>query len=247
MQDLKYKIRASRSLDLVASCATKVRNKLEWDFKPEKDYSDALIKIAVEVYNKQKFGYEPAQIITFDLDNGKKREPEAVQYYDQAFGTNYYELYSTDRQRKTNKFSTGERDFGDNVKTIDCKVSTCKNVFDTKKFTDLETKYVAQLNTYKILYNTPKLELYNFLAPKSFLEIEQMVYNERKYNFDHDDAYYDELQEKYEKMYGYDVFDGYGIEERTQRREVPIIENWEETLYLAAEKMNRFITEKLEK
>ena len=57
MQDLKYKIRASRSLDLVSSCATKVRNKLQWEFKSDKDYSDSLIKIAVEVYNKEKFGY----------------------------------------------------------------------------------------------------------------------------------------------------------------------------------------------
>lgn len=253
MRDFKYKIRASKSLDLVTSCSRKVRNKLEWEFDTSsKDYSEALIKIAIEIFNKVAFGYEPPKVITFDLDNGKRFERDAIEYYDKSFGTEYLPAYLKSRDNpapfeKSNGFATGSRDFGDDIKTIDCKTSTCKNVFDAKRFLPLENKYIAQLNTYNLLYGTSEIELYNFLAPKSFLEIEQAVYNERKFNYDRDDAYFDSLQEKMEQMYAYDVFDGYGVNERTHRSEVPEIANWEETLYLSVEKMNRFITEKLEK
>ena len=250
MKDFKYKIRASKSLALITSCSKKVSNKLQWEFQEGKPYSNSLVKIAVEIYNNAEFGYEPPNVITYDTDNGTKNEALGVALYDKVYGTNYLPSYMDkvdNRERRENAYCSGERDFGDDFKTIDCKNSTCKNTFDTKRFLDLEHNYISQQNVYGILWKTPELELCNFLSPKNHNEIKKMVDSYRYFNYDFDDIHYEEYQDKLEEMYCYSPFNGYKPEMMISRRPVPHIENFEETLIKCVAKMNEFIEEKLEK
>ena len=206
MKEFKYKIRASKSLDLITSCSKKVRNELEWVFEENTDFSEALIGIAVEIYNKKECGYETPNAITYDLDNGNKNEPLGVAMYDMIYGTEYYQDYQKFKDVGVeNYYATGRRDFGSKIKTIDGKNSTDKNVFDKKRFSELENKYVAQMNCYGLLYNTPELELYRYLTPKSTGEIYSIVNKEAHFN-NLSDEERDEMQERLETMFLFGVY-----------------------------------------
>lgn len=248
MKDYKYKIRASKTYDLISSCFTKVRNKLEWTEKKDDDYNDSFKKIAIEIRNKTDFGYESLPVITQDLDNGIYGEEQAIRDYDKYFASDYFtEYYKRDRSKPyevSDDLSTGTRDFGNDKKTIDCKLSTCKNTFDHKCHTDLDLDNIFQLNNYRRLYKTPEIEIFYYLAPKSFLEIERQVSRERNriFNLDKEDTYFDDLAEKLEKMYSYDnVFSGYELKDRIYTREVPIIQDFDYMLLESVAKMNRYI------
>lgn len=201
MKDFKYKIRASKSLDLITSCSKKVRNKLQWEFEENTGYSEALIGIAVEIYNKQECGFETPNAITYDLDNGNKNEDLGVGIYDLLQDTEMYAGYIKNKDiGSENFYATGRRDFGNSLKTIDAKNSTDKNVFDKKKYSELENKYVAQLNCYGLIYGTEQLELFRYLTPKSQTEIYSIVGKEAHFN-NLSDEERDIMQERLETMY----------------------------------------------
>ena len=247
MKDFKYKIRASKSYELITSCSKKVRNELQWDFEENKPPSDAMIKIAIEVFNKVTYGYESPNIITYDMNNGNKNEDEGVRLYDKVYGTNYHPDYLIEKDVQSSNFCcTGRRDLGSKLKTIDMKNSTCRNIFEAKKFLELEPKYVCQLNTYGFIYGTEELELCNYLSSKGFAEIEKMVNTERYFNFGEDDIYFDNLQEELEHRFTYNDFNGMPDEKRISVREVPNIVNFQPTLISCVKKMNEFIEEYLE-
>lgn len=219
---------------------------MEWTKKKE-IFSDSLKNLAIEIYNKTEFNYEPARIITRDLDNGLKQERDGVVLFDKVNKTNYikeYDLKDTSLPfEKDNEYMHGTRDFGDSETTFDLKTSTCKNIFDKKRVVECELGYVFQQNGYKYLYGTPNLYLVNVLMSKGFSEIEKLIATERYYNFEKSDEYFDELQNKYEEIFTYDTFHDYSDESRIQIKEIPIIEDFEEMLIYSVNEMNDYIEE----
>lgn len=245
---MKYKIRASKSYDLISACFDKVRMKMEWKEKKE-EYSDSLINLAIEIFNKVEFGYEEPKVITHDTNNGTKMERDAILLYDKINKTNYIKEY--DKRNKSlpyemeNEFMTGTRDFGDKKTTLDSKISTCKNVFDNKRFQDVVLSHTFQMNGYNFLYGTTEIFIVNSLFPPPLTQIEKFVNTERYFNYEKDDEYFDKLQEKYEDMFAYDEFHGYSDELRQDVREVQVIENFNEMIAFSVKKMNKFIEFKL--
>jgi hypothetical protein len=122
-----YRVRCSSLSTLLAGCGkSKVKNKLEWDDLDK--MNDSHIKLAIQIYNKTNSLFEAADIDTLDMRAGTVQEHLAVKMYDEHFKTNFSDYQKI---RKYNDWIEGERDFGDDEVTIDCKISTDKNVFET--------------------------------------------------------------------------------------------------------------------
>lgn len=237
-----YKVRCSSIGTLLAGCG-KVTNKLEW--KDLTKMNDSHIGLAIEIYNK-KHGFESESITTLDMNAGNEHESDAIKMYDEYFGTKYHKLYLEGRQKMkesgkrsemSNEYLTGTRDFGDNKKTIDCKVSTDKNVFDRKRFEALDLGYICQVNGYGYLYGTKELELYNALMPATFGQIKKMV-SSKAYIEMLDDFQQDELQARLEANYGYDFLP---LAKRVQAVPIPKIDNFQEIIKVRVETLNEWI------
>lgn len=234
-----YKVRCSSLTTLLSSCG-KVNNKLEWSKLDT--WNDTHIRLAIEIYNKTNTIFVSPEIKTMDMSAGNELEEEGVMLYDKHFGTNYHFGYQSSRDvlldfEKSNNFITGTRDFGCDKKTIDQKTSTDKNVFDAKKFKDVETDYTIAINGYKWLYNTPELELYNVLIPATFGQVKKIVDNKSFIDM-LNDSEKDIFQEQVENNYDYSNLD---LSKRIDVKEVPIIENFEEIISKRVSVMNNWI------
>ena len=244
---MKYKVRASMMSSFLEGCG-KVRNKMEWSDLSK--MSDTHIRLAVELFNSLN-GFETNRPTTLDMMAGIENEDEGIKMFDEHFGTDFYTGYKEGREvanvlglkyDRENDFLTGTRDFGNDQKTYDAKGSTDKNVFDTKKFVDLEPNYVIQLNCYRLLYGTDELYLYNYLANATYGQIRKMVSNE-SYVYMLTDEMQDELQEKLERNYTYDHLP---LSHKISVREVPIIENFAEIVEERVTVVNNWIEKNLE-
>ncbi len=235
-----YKVRSSSLATLLSSCG-KVNNKLEW-IKLDV-WNDTHIRLAIDIYNKHH-GFVSPEIKSLDMSAGDELEEEGVILYDKHFKTNYHFGYSASRDKiqsfeKSNKYATGTRDFGNDIKTIDQKTSTDKNVFDAKKFTKVEVDYTIAMNGYKWLYGTPELELYNVLIPATFGQIKKIVDN-KAYIDMLSDTERDKFQEEVEKNYDYSKLE---LSKRIDVKEVPIITDFEEIIITRVKRMNKWINE----
>jgi len=236
---VKYKCRCSKLAELLSSCG-KVTNKLEWSKLDT--WNSTHIRLAIEIYNKTNGIFVSPEIKTLDMSAGNELEEEGVILYDKHFGTNYHFGYSASRDvlnsfEKSNEFITGTRDFGSDTKTIDQKTSTDKNVFDAKKFGEVETDYTIAMNGYKWLYNTPELELYNVLIPATFGQVKKIVDNKAFIEM-LSDSERDKFQEEVEKNY---AFENLELSKRIDTKPVPIIENFEEIISYRVKVMNKWI------
>jgi len=234
-----YRVRCSKLDVLLAGC-DKVRNKYEWSSLDK--MKDSHIRMAIEIYNLAEYGFEPYHFSDVDMNAGNEHEPMAVKLYDAFNGTNYYPSYEQSREvvqayERSNDWITGTRDFGDTIKTIDAKVSTDKNVFDSKKFMPVETEYVIQLNGYAWLYDTPENYLYNVLMPATIGQINKFVTN-KKFVEMLTDSEADKYEEKLDKVYGYS---GLTMAQRISIKPVPLIVNFQDTVKKRVEVMNNWI------
>jgi hypothetical protein len=233
-----YRVRCSSLNTLLAGCG-KVNNKFEWTKLDT--MNDSHIKLAISIYNKEN-GFTPAEIKTLDMSAGTELEPEGVLLYDEFHKTNFYPDYIKSRENlgsfeKSNDFITGTRDFGNDIKTIDCKTSTDKNVFDCKKFEPIEPNYVVAMNGYSWLYGTPELELYNVLMSATFGQIKKFVGN-KAYIDEYSEEQTDIYQQMMELNYDYRFLD---LSKRIDTKPVPIIENFEEIITKRVQEMNKWI------
>ena len=240
---MKYRFRSSQLSTLLDGCG-KVRNKLEW--KDLDKISDAHIKLAIEVFNASR-GFTPYSWNSLDMHAGVEHEPEAVRMLDKLRNTNYYEEYKRVRDAKkpfdkSNEYTTGTRDVGGDFETLDTKVSTDKNVFDLKRFKEMEIKYVVQQNNYGVLYGTKDLYLANVLMPATYGQIHKMVSSEGYISMMTDEMK-DMLQDKLENTYNYDHL---SLDQRIQVVEVPKIDNFEEIISHRVKIMNKWIEKNLE-
>lgn len=234
-----YRVRCSSMSVLLGSCG-KVNNKLEWT--KLKTWNDTHIKLAISIYNKTESIFTPAEVSTLDMSAGTEMESEAIQLYDKHKLTNYHPDYIDKRSvlgeyEKENEWATGTRDFGGDIKTIDCKISTDKNVFDAKKFLPLETDYVIAMNGYAWLYGSEELELYNALMPATYGQIKKFV-GTKAYIDCLTDQQQDEYQELIENNYNYELLP---IHKRINLKPVPIIPNFGEMIKNRVEVMNEWI------
>lgn len=229
---MKYKVRCSELSTLLDGCG-KVKNKLEWDELDK--MNDSHIKLAIKIYNKVQNRFEPADVDTLDMRAGTLQEKAAFQMYDEHFGTNFANYQ---KERLSNDWIEGERDAGDNSITIDCKISTDKNVFDAKRFAKTQdVGYIIQLNGYGWLYNTPKLQLFNALMPPLPEQIDKMVRDKLwacKLDLIEEQAYRDKLESSY-------FYDFYPVKSRIQTHDIPVIENFQEIVKKRVEIMNEWI------
>lgn len=236
---MKYKVRCSSFSTLLGGCG-KVRNCLEWN--DIDNWNEAHIKLAIEIYNHTEGIFTPAEITTLDMSAGNENESDTVKLYDEFFGTNYFTDYEISRSvtqkfNKSNDYLTGSRDFGNDVKTIDAKCSTDKNVFDAKKFVPLETDYIIQQNGYSLLYGTPELELYNALMPATFGQIKKFTDN-KAYIEMLSDTEKDEYQFKLEDNYSYQFLP---LSKRISVREIPLIDGFSEIVKKRVTILNNWI------
>lgn len=238
---MKYKVRCSKIADLLSGCG-KVKNKFVW--KNLDVWNETHIELAITIYNEQENIFIPANVSTLDMQAGKELEESAVQLYDSFFKTNYYPEYKQRRSvasdfEKENDWIKGTKDFGDFTKTIDCKISTNKNVFDLKRFVPVENDYVIQLNGYGWLYNTPNLELYNVLMTPTNGQLFKMV-SSKAYveNLDDNEQY--SYEERLNQYYNYDFMP---VKKRIIIKDVPIIENFQEIVKKRVELLNEKIEE----
>lgn len=236
-----YKVRCSSLSTLLGGCG-KVNNKLEW--KDLDKMNDTHIRLAIEIYNKANSLFIPAEVKTLDMSAGNEMESEAIQMYDSHFNTNYHTDYVLNRGvlqdfEKSNDWITGTRDFGTTTKTIDCKISTDKNVFDTKKFMPVETDYTIAMNGYAWLYGSKELELYNALMPATYGQIKKFVSN-MSYIECFNEEQCDVYQELIETSYDYSLL---SIAKRINIKEVPIIPNFDEIIKKRVEVLNKWIEE----
>ena len=241
---MKYKVRCSQLATLIEGCG-KVKNKLEW-LELDK-FNDSHKALAIEIFNAHN-GFESADVDTLDMQAGTENEPFAIQMYDENFGTNYFDEYVKCRTEKGNKpfemsndYITGTRDFGSTTKTIDCKISTDKNVFDKKRFSSLEFNYIVQLNGYGWLYNTPELELFNALMNPTEKQINKMI-NTKIYVCDLSFEQEQEYRNKVNSSYFYDFLP---LKSRIQVHSVPVIENFQEIIQTRITKLNNWIEKNL--
>lgn len=239
---MKYKVRCSQLSTLISGCG-KVTNKLEW--KELDKFNDSHKELAIEIYNAHH-GFESADVDTHDMQAGTENEPFAIQMYDEYFGTNFFDEYVNCRTEKGNKpfemsneYITGTRDFGDKTKTIDCKVSTDKNVFNKKMFVPLEVNYIIQLNGYSWLYNTPKLELFNALMNPTEKQIDKMISTKMRVC----DLTFEQEQEYRQKIFQSYCYDFLPLKKRIQTHQVPIIENFQEIIKARVERLNKWLEE----
>lgn len=235
-----YKCRCSLLPDLLSSCG-KVNNKLEWTKLDA--WTDSHIRLAIEIYNKTNGIFVSPEIKSMDMSAGNELEEEGVIIYDKHFGTNYHFGYSASRDvlnsfEKENEFITGTRDFGSDIKTIDQKTSTDKNVFDAKKFKPVEVDYTIAINGYKWLYGTPELELYNVLIPATFGQVKKIVDNKAFIDM-LSDFEKDKFQEEVEKNYDFDK--KLELSKRIDTKPVPIIADFEEIISKRVKIMNDWI------
>lgn len=234
-----YKVRCSKLDTLLSSCG-KVTNKLEWTKLDT--MNDTHIRLAIEIYNKANGIFVSPDIKNLDMSAGNELEEEGVIMYDKHFGTNYHFGYSASRDvlnnfENYNDFITGTRDFGSDIKTIDQKTSTDKNVFDAKKFKKVEDEYTIAINGYKWLYNTPELELYNVLIPATPSQMEKIVNNKAWIDM-LTDSERDKFQEEVEKNYAFEKLE---LSKRIDVKPVPIIDNFEEIIEKRVRVMNKWI------
>jgi len=241
---MKYKVRCSQLATLLEGCG-KVTNKLKW--KDLDKFNDSHKALAIEIFNAHN-GFESADVDTLDMQAGTENEPFAIQMYDEHFGTNYFDEYVKSRTEKGNKpfemsndYITGTRDFGNATKTLDCKISTDKNVFDKKKFASLEFKYIVQLNGYGWLYNTPELELFNALMNPTDKQINKMI-NTKMHVCDLSFEQEQEYRNKINSSYFYDFLP---LKSRIQVHSVPVIENFQEIAKTRISKLNDWIVKNL--
>ena len=241
-----YKIRASSISTLLEGCG-KVANKFEW--KDLEKMTESHIKLAIQVYNKNN-GFESADIDTLDMSAGTEQEPQAIMMYDEFLSTNYFKSYNDCRTEKGNKpfevendWITGTRDFGSKEKTIDCKISTDKNVFDLKRFSSPEINYTIQLNAYGWLYNTNDLELFNALMPPTEQQINKFFSNKNyncKLTFEQEVEY----REKILRCYDYDFLP---LRKRVIIKKVENINNFESIVKSRVEVLNEWIEKNLKR
>ena len=234
-----YKVRCSKLDTLLSSCG-KVTNKLEWTKLDV--MNDTHIRLAIEIYNKANGIFVSPDIKNLDMSAGNELEEEGVIMYDKHFGTNYHFGYSASRDvlnnfENSNDFITGTRDFGSDIKTIDQKTSTDKNVFDAKKFKKVEDEYTIAINGYKWLYNTPELELYNVLIPATPSQMEKIVSNKAWIDM-LTESERDKFQEEVEKNYAFEKLE---LSKRIDVKPVPIIDNFEEIIEKRVRVMNKWI------
>lgn len=234
---MNYKVRCSKLGTLFSSCG-KSKYKLEWDLDKIKNHFTAThMKLAIEIYNKKVNGFEPVEKLTYDMQNGNELEPEAFKLIKFLKGEEYNE-----QEYSENDIITGTRDLGNNIITIDNKTSTDRNVFDLKKFEELELDYIFQLNGYKKLFKSKEIIIANTLITPSDAYISDMATKVKwikKMSEIEFEKYRDKLQLSYE-------YDHIPIKDRVSFREVPIIENFEEMLEYRVTKLNTWIKENLE-
>jgi len=200
------------------------------------------IKLAIEIYNRENNLFIPAEISNLDMAAGNEHEPEAIRLYDELYKTKFYPEYLKNREvlgrfEKSNKYLTGTRDFGDNVETLDEKISTDKNVFDAKKFIPLETDYVIQQNCYAEIYGTETLWLVNTLMNATTEQIRKMV-NNKVYATDMNSDQQTVYEEFLYTSYNYDLL---SLEKRISKRPVPRIEGFSKIVETRVEVMNEWI------
>ncbi len=240
---MKYKVRCSRLSELLAGCRKK-KNEFIWE--DLNVFNDTHIKLAVEIYNEQLF--KPAEITTIDMQAGKELEKDAVLLYDSVFETDYIKDYERSRSlnlpyEKENDFIRGSRDFGSNTKTIDCKISTDKNVFDTKRFLPPENEYVIQLNGYAWLYGSTELELFNALMMPTQEQIRKMASN-KAYIENLDESEFSVYQSILERSYGYDMY--LSDKQRVHIKQIPLIPNFQGIIKIRVKLLNEWIEKNLE-
>lgn len=234
-----YKVRCS-SLDILFAGCGKVNNKYEW--KDLSKINESHIKLAIEIYNKANGLFVPAEVCTLDMNTGSELEPDAIKMYDSFFNTNYFPDYEECRNKlldfeAENEWITGTRDFGNIQQTIDCKISTNKNVFDLKKFTPVEVGYTIQVNGYGWLYGTKILKLYNCLMPASFGQIKKFVDSKGYIEMLSDEQRF-AYEEVLEASYNYDLI---AIEKRINVKIIPQIENFQDITKKRVEVLNEWI------
>jgi hypothetical protein len=243
--EIIYKVRCSQFATLLADCG-KVKNKLEWTNLDVMNESH--IKLAISIFNANQGvdKFVPAEIKTLDMDAGNENEPFAIKQYDAHFKTDYFPSYLNSRNlgldfERENDYLTGTRDFGNSEKTIDCKCSTDKNIFDAKRFKPTEANYIVQMNCYAYLYGTPKLELYNALTNATLGQIKKWVGNKAYIDY-LSQTQADEYSEQLESMYNYDHLP---LDKKIHVRKIEIIDNFAELVKTRVEVMNNWIAENL--
>lgn len=229
-----FRVRCSSLSTLLEGCG-KVKNKLEWENLDK--MTDSHIKLAIEIYNKEVNDFEPADVYTLQMRAGTLQEYQAIKMYDEYFGTRYQ---SYQKVRINNEFIEGERDFGDDNKTIDCKISTDKNTFDMKRFLKQQsTDYIIQLNGYALLYDSKEIELYNALMNPLPEQIDKMV-RDKMYICKLDLLQEQEYRNKIEMSYCYDFLP---LKTRIQTHKLPIIDNFKTIIETRVKRLNKWIEE----
>ncbi len=239
---MDYRVRCSELPILIGDCG-KIRGKFEWTQLD--NMNEAHIKLAVKIFNNRNGLFTPADICTLDMSSGKELEPDAILMYDKFHGTDYHTAYEENRAvlskfERSNEYLTGTRDFGDDKKTFDCKISTDKNIFDLKKFTlrvDNDPLLTIQVNGYGWLYGTGDNYLFNALMPASMGQIKKHV-DSKRYIEMLSDEQADEYQMEIEANYGYRFLE---IEKRIDIKPIPIIYDFEEIVKKRVTVLNNWI------